>query len=219
VGLEARAAELTALAARLAREGAHEAGTRGALVLGSAPPLEDCYAPQLVPDDASLAREHEEHARNLVAAGVDAILVETMNCAREAEAALRAAREAGAPALVSFVCAEDARLPSGEPAAEAIARVLPLGPLAVGVNCAPWATLAPWLQLLRSANAPFLAYANLGAPLEGDARTHEQSPNAESAGPWFEAGGCCGTRPEHIAALAARVANTRTRADGRSALE
>jgi len=208
-GLAERAAELTALAVQLAREGAREAGTANALVFGSAPPLEDCYSPALVPADSALASEHAEHARNLVAAGVDAILVETMNSAREAEAALRAAREAGAVALVSFVCAPGARLLSGEPLACAIASVLPLAPLAIGVNCAPWHTLAPCLEVLRDARMPFFAYANLGAPLMGGARTDAQTPREFSAAarPWLDAGaswvgGCCGTRPEHVAALA-----------------
>ncbi|MBM4382168.1 MAG: homocysteine S-methyltransferase family protein [Deltaproteobacteria bacterium] len=209
-GLGERAAELTARAVQLAREGAREAGAPNVFVLGSAAPLEDCYSPTLVPDDATLAREHAEHARNLVAAGIDAILVETMNTAREAEAALRAAHDAGARALVSFTCAPGARLLSGEPLTAAIARVLPLSPLAIGVNCAPWQTLAPCLDVLQESRMPFFAYANLGAPRADGARTNAQTPRefAAAARRWLDAGatalgGCCGTRPEHVAALAA----------------
>jgi S-methylmethionine-dependent homocysteine/selenocysteine methylase len=209
-GLAPRAAELSALAVRLAREGAREAGAPGALVLGSAAPLEDCYSPERVPDDATLAREHAAHAQNLVAAGVDAILIETMNCAREAEAALRAARGAGAPALVSFVCGADARLLSGERLAEAITRIAPLGPLAVGANCAPWSDLAACLPVLRVAALPFFAYANLGAPGAQGERAHDLAPAAFAreaerwrAGGAAGIGGCCGTRPAHVAALAA----------------
>ncbi len=220
-GLAGRAEELTARAVRLAREGARDAGAAAALVFGSAPPLEDCYRPELVPDDAALAREHGAHARNLVRAGVDAVLVETMNCAREAEAALRAAREAGATALVCFVCRPDARLLSGEPLAEAIGRVAPLAPLAVGVNCAPWSDLAACLPVLRASRLPFFAYANLGAPLATGGRTHEATPSAFAAGalPWALAGaawlgGCCGTTPAHVAALA----EAHARPIGRSAL-
>jgi S-methylmethionine-dependent homocysteine/selenocysteine methylase len=223
-GLDARAGELTALAVRLAREGAHAGGREDALVLGSASPLEDCYRPERVPDDASLAREHAAHARHLVRAGADAILVETMNSAREAEAALRAAREAGAPALVSFVCTPGARLLSGEPLADAIARVAPLAPLAVGVNCAPWSELAACLPTLRAAGLPFFAYGNLGAPRADGLRTHDASPLelAAHAAAWIEAGaaavgGCCGTTPAHVAALA-RLRRNGARASGRSSL-
>jgi S-methylmethionine-dependent homocysteine/selenocysteine methylase len=221
-GLASRAEELTALAVRLAREGAQLAGAEGMLVLGSATTLEDCYAPLGVPDDATLAREHAAHARNLVRAGVDAVLIETMNTVREAEAALRAAREAGASAWVSFVCGDDARLLSGEPLAEAIERVAALGPRAVGVNCAPWNVLEPCLPVLRASGLPFFAYANLGAPLTGGSRTHALSPGAfaSRAADWAAAGaawlgGCCGTEPAHIAALS-HVARADARADGRS---
>jgi S-methylmethionine-dependent homocysteine/selenocysteine methylase len=224
-GLAARAAELTTLAVQLAREGARAADAERVLVLGSAAPLEDCYRPERVPDDVTLAREHAAHARNLVRAGADAILIETMNCAREAEAALRAAREAGAEAWLSFVCGSGARLLSGEPLAEAVERVAPLGPRAVGVNCAPWSVLDACRPVLRASALPFFAYANLGAPRADGGRTHDASPEAfaQGAAAWAEAGaawlgGCCGTRPEHTAALAARYAEARVRANGRSAL-
>ena len=220
-GLASRAAELCELAVRLAREGAHAAGADDTLVFGSAPTLEDCYSPERVPDDATLAREHAAHAKNLVRAGVDALLIETMNTAREAEAALRAAREAGANALVSFVCGSEARLLSGEPLAEAIERVRALAPLAVGVNCAPWAQLAPCLTVLRAAALPFFAYANLGAPAPDGSfiASRELAPPrfAEEAARWADAGaawvgGCCGTQPAHVAAIVARLANTSVRA-------
>ena len=58
-----RAGELTEAGGGAGARGRSESGI---FVLGSAPPLEDCFHPELVPDDASLAREHGEHARNLV---------------------------------------------------------------------------------------------------------------------------------------------------------
>jgi homocysteine S-methyltransferase len=70
-----RAKELTARAVTLAREAAGDI----AYVAGSQAPLEDCYSPSRVPDDAALAREHALMAKNLADAGVDLILVETQN--------------------------------------------------------------------------------------------------------------------------------------------
>jgi S-methylmethionine-dependent homocysteine/selenocysteine methylase len=208
-GLASRARELTALAVGLAREAAAES-LRGAFVLGSAAPLEDCYHPERVPDDAALDREHAAHAQILVAAGVDAVLVETMNTLREARAAARAAREAGADVLVSFVCGADARLLSGEPLAEALDAVAALAPLALGVNCLPPHAVGPCLEPLRRSGSPFLVYANLDAP--GAAlRAHgdDASPEAYArhALAWLVAGaqlvgGCCGTTPAHLAAVA-----------------
>jgi S-methylmethionine-dependent homocysteine/selenocysteine methylase len=207
-GLEHRAAELTALALRLAREAVGEAG-RPAFVLGSTAPLEDCYHPERVPDDATLAREHAAHARHLVAAGAEAILVETINCMREGVAAARAAREAGADVLVSFVCGGDARLLSGEPLAETLDALAPFAPLALGVNCLPPDAVTPCLAPLQGCGRAFLVYANLGAPgAPLPAAPADSLPEAYAAHAlrWVRAGaacigGCCGTTPAHIAAL------------------
>lgn len=200
-GLAERAAELTARAVALARAAGE------VLVLGSAPPLEDCYRPDLVPDDATLAREHLEHAQNLARAGVDGVLVETHNTTREAVAALRAAAELGLPAIVSFVCDAQARLLSGEPLIAALAAVVPEDPLAVSVNCLPPTAVPASLAVLSGTNLCFGVYANLGAPgATSDApRGGDCSPRAyaEHVQQWVAAGatlvgGCCGTTPEHL---------------------
>jgi len=209
-GLGDRAAELTTLAVSLARRAA---GSRSA-VLGSSPPLEDCFSPERVPDDDVLAREHGEHAHNLAAAGADAVLVETMNTVREAAAAARAARTAGLPVLVSFTCWRGARLLSGEPLDTAIEAVRDSDPIAVLVNCLPPANLGACLPALAGSRLPFGVYPNLGAPVDRPddaavaARTDDHTP-AELAGrarEWLAAGarivgGCCGTTPDHVAAL------------------
>jgi S-methylmethionine-dependent homocysteine/selenocysteine methylase len=205
-----RAAELTRLAVELAR-GAARGAARTVLVLGSEAPLEDCYRPDLVPDDRALAREHAEHTEQLAAAGADAILVETRNPAREAGAAARAARATGLPFLASFVCGADARLLSGEPLAAGLAAVAPHAPLSVGVNCLAPSALAPCLAELGRSGLPFSVYANLGRPdpVRGFAPSEDCAPEAYAALAlgWALAGaalvgGCCGTRPAHIRALA-----------------
>jgi len=211
-GLEHRALELCGRAVRLAREAAEQTG-HPAYVLGSAAPLEDCYHPERVPPEAALVREHAAHARHLVRAGVDAILIETMNTLREAVAATRAAREAGAEACVSFVCTGGAHLLSGEPLADALEAVAGLEPLAVGVNCLPPHAAEACLAALRRARTPFLVYANLGAPgAPLAAHPEDATPErfAEHALRWVGAGaacvgGCCGTTPAHLAAVARRL--------------
>jgi len=109
-GLGDRAAKLTTQAVEIARDAANGR----AWVVGSQPPLEDCYSPELTPDDDALWREHAEMSRNLASAGVDGILVETQHTIREAVAATNAATETGLPLMVSFVCGNDGRLLSGE---------------------------------------------------------------------------------------------------------
>ncbi len=210
-GIGERAAELTRLAVDLARSAAGGARRR-IFVVGSAPPLEDCYRPDLVPDAQALASEHAEHADHLASAGVDAILIETMNTTREAVAAARAARQAGVPFLVSFICWEGATLLGGEPLATALASAAAEGPEALLVNCLPVSNVDACLPALRAAALPFGVYANLGAPgvEHGPGRTEHHSPAtfAAHAAAWVEAGarivgGCCGTTPAHTAAMAA----------------
>ena len=213
-GLGSRCVELTELAVRLAREAA---GSRDIDVAGSAPPLEDCYRPDLVPTAAELEREHAEHAEALARAGCDWILVETMNTIREARAAARAAAGTGLPFVVSFVSWEPGRLLSGESLRDALDALEQTQPVAMGVNCTPPSALPPALEILRERNDPFSVYANLGGPLAGgeDLRSESTTPQhfAEQALRWVKEGariigGCCGTRPEHIAAIAARLGLT-----------
>jgi S-methylmethionine-dependent homocysteine/selenocysteine methylase len=210
-GLGERAAELTALAVALARRALGDTG----FVAGSMPTLEDCWRPDLVPDDDVLAREHAEHAAHLADAGADLLLVETLNTIREARAAVFAARATGLPVWVSFSCDARAQLLSGEPLAAALEAVAPLAPDLVGVNCLPPAHVATALPVLAASQRCFGVYANLGPPVgdAGDARKHDEPPEAFAAHAldWIAAGarvvgGCCGTRPAHIAAIVRALA-------------
>lgn len=206
-GLGDRARTWTERAVAVARSAAAAAGRR-VFVLGSTAPLEDCFRPDLVPDGASLEREHGAHARHLAEAGVDAALVETMNTLREARCAVRAARACGLPVLVSFVCDGNARLLSGEGLAAALAAVASDGALLVGVNCLPPAAAGACLGTLVACGRPFGVYANLGAPDERGRPTEDCAPEifASHAATWLQAGarlvgGCCGSGPEHIRAV------------------
>lgn len=212
-GLGERAAELTALAVETARRASRHT-TRPVRVFGSIAPLEDCWRPDLAPDDAALAEEHAEHAAHLAAAGVDALLVETQGSIREAVAAATAAAATGLPVIASFCCAAEARLLSAEPLADALDAILPLAPAAVAVNCLPPDRVAACLPVLSQSRVPFGVYANLGAPgAAPDApREHAQTPDeyAACALAWLEAGaslvgGCCGTEPAHVRAIAESI--------------
>ena len=210
-GLAERTSELTARAVQLAHQAAAAPG-REVFVAGSLSPLEDCYRPDLVPDDAALVKEHGSQARFLAEAGVDLILAETHNTIREAAAALSAARASGVPAILSMVTNGEGRLLSGESIEEAARALVPLGPDALGINCVPAARLAGDLERLAAAapGVPLAAWGNLGLPEDGKgwAFTEELSPEAYAghARRWLElgariVGGCCGTRPDHTRAL------------------
>jgi len=210
-GTSADATALTSEAVGLAHRAA-AVPRREIFVAGSLSPLEDCYRPDLAPDDAALAREHGAQAGLLAAAGVDLILAETHNSIREAAAALRAAKATGVPVVVSLVTDGAGRLWSGEPIEEAAARLAALAPDAIGVNCVPAARVYEDLARLKAAagGVPLIAYGNLGLPEDskGWSFSDELAPEAyaEEASRWVAlgariVGGCCGTTPDHTRAV------------------
>lgn len=208
-GLGERAAELTRTAVAIARRAAP-----AAFIAGSLAPLEDCYSPELVPTQAECEREHALMAAHLAGAGVDLILIETMNTLREAEAAARAALATGLPTLASFVCRSDGRLFSGERVTDAARALAALGVHGLLINCTPVAAIRQPFEELQAAagSLPTGLYANIGHTddIKGWTNTLDVSPQeyARLAAEWLASGarlvgGCCGTTPEHIAAVKA----------------
>jgi len=222
-GLPDRSAALTVRAVSLAREAREAAGNREVLIAGSIAPLEDCYHPERVPPDAALRVEHAELAGRLADAGADFLLIETMGTAREAYAAAEAARATGLEFVISFLCTPQGALYSGEPLAGAVDRIVPLRPAAFSVNCVSPGFMETALASLRAAlrvpagarATPVGLYANVGTPGGEEIMDNSQSMT-EDVGPkeyaafadgWARAGvafigGCCGTTPEHIRAVA-----------------
>ncbi|MDJ0789060.1 MAG: homocysteine S-methyltransferase family protein [Myxococcota bacterium] len=218
VGMADRAGELTRQAVSLARRAANETAeeaSRPLFVVGSQPPLEDCYRPDLVPGNGPLEAEHRAHARHLAEAGVDLILAETLNCVREAVAAAEAVLRVERPCWVSFVVDEHARLLSGEPLEAAIRAVSAFDPLGVGVNCLATSALPESLAVLRACGRDFSVHPNLGPPLPGGGFREALSAGdfAREATVWLEAGarvvgGCCGTTADHVGAVVTEITET-----------
>lgn len=228
-GLAGRSRELTRMAVDLARQAVAEfqvARTAARpLIAGSIAPVEDCYSPWLVPGDAELENEHGQMARHLADAGCDLILVETMNTIREAVVAARAAAATGLPVWVSVTLGADNALLSGESLREAARALLTTKPDALMVNCVPVAQAASALAALRAAvdaaQVRVGIYANAGHVEAGGewSMAHGVAPDAyaETATEWLAAGagiigGCCGTSPDHIARLAARLMRDKSNA-------
>ncbi|HXG52746.1 MAG TPA: homocysteine S-methyltransferase family protein [candidate division Zixibacteria bacterium] len=219
-GLESQAAALTAKAVLLAREAREKAGgNRTVAIAGSIAPLNHCFRPDLAPPSDEALREHAETVRLLADAGVDFILLETMNNAGEAAAALRAAKATGLPVWASFTLAPGGRtLLSGEPIADAV-RAAESAPCdAVLLNCAPPPDISAGLEeLSKRCKLPFGAYAHIGRydPPSWKFDFHPQFCDTEEWPPekyaaharrWRESGaailgGCCGTTPAHIKAV------------------
>jgi len=203
------ARELTSRAVATAREAVAQFGQR-ARVAGSVAPLEDCYRPDLVPTDDECRAEHAERITHLVEAGVDLLLIETMNSIREAVIAAQQATSTGRPTWVSLVCDREGRMLSGESVAVAAEMLLPLGVRALGVNCGPAHTLAKPLAELRAIcgpDFPLMAYGNIGHADETQGWINTDAVSPESYAQWAHTwpaqivGGCCGTTPEHIRKL------------------
>ncbi|MBL9167396.1 MAG: homocysteine S-methyltransferase family protein [Verrucomicrobiales bacterium] len=213
IGQGHAARELTRRAVATAQEAVVQSGLP-AQVAGSVAPLEDCYRPDLVPPDDECCAEHSERIRDLVDAGVDLLLIETMNSIREAVIAAQVATMTGRPTFVSFVCDRDGRILSGESLAAAAGLLLPLGVKALGVNCGAAHTLAKPLAELRAAcgpDFPLIAYGNIGYADEAQGWINTDAVNPDSywqcAQTWPAqiVGGCCGTTPEHIRQLRERA--------------
>lgn len=194
-----------------------EAGNGGTLIAGSMAPVEDCYRPDLVPPDEELRAEHRWLATEMIRAGVDLVLIETMNTVREARIALEQVLAAGGRAWVSFVCSDRGLLLSGEPLPDAARAVEADGADAVLVNCTPPAHTEECLRRMADVcRGPIGAYPNVERRLPGSGDgplpvAVGPEEFAETLGRWHDElgaallGGCCGSRPAHIAALRDRL--------------
>ena len=168
------------------------------------------------PGPAALADFHRPRIEALIEAGADLLAFETIPTVREAEVLVRLLDEYAIPAWLSYSCRDDTSTSAGEPIAEAVAVGSHARIVAVGVNCTAPRHLPSLLAAARFvADRPLIAYPNGGDRWEPDRRRWVADADggydpvtvaswaALGAG-WL--GGCCGTGPAEISALAAIVA-------------
>lgn len=208
--LAGRAYEVNQRAAELAR------GAVGAerLVGGSMGPTGQLPEPfGLLTHDLALAA-YAEQAAALAESGVDVLVLETFFALEEAMWALEGARGVtDLPVIVSFSFDQGTRTMMGLSPADVVAAFEPLGIAAVGANCGRSlednATVLS--EFLATGTAvPLWIKPNAGVPrVVGDAVVYEADPEtmAERVSSFVEqgariVGGCCGSTPEHIAAIA-----------------
>lgn len=206
-------------ACELARAGVALAGVAGPQrFVGSMAPIEDCYRPDLSPPEKEARREHRQIAEALAEAGFDMIVCEAFPHAGEAVIAVEEAAETGLDVWVSFTAGPDASLMTPEAMAVAAHDCVVAGATAVLVNCTAATKTLPYVEALATAGVDFGAYANAGEESEGlgwGAPPEEAAARyAALAATWARAGatilgGCCGTGPAHVAALAALAALAR----------
>lgn len=217
-GLEERAAELNREGARLARA---VAGER-AFVLGDIGPFGGLLEPFGETPQETVFEAFRAQAAALLAGGADAILVETMSDQGEAALAINAAREAGAPLILATFTFQQSRAGlrtmMGTSVAAAVQAALDSGADVVGANCGTDLCLDVYVDLATELVAaaggrPVVVQPNAGSPVIEEGRTvYRTGPAefAEAAQRFLAAGarivgGCCGTAPGHIAAVATIV--------------
>jgi len=207
-GLEGRLEELNVAGARLAREAA---GDR--LVAGSMGPTGELMDPLglLTPDGARAS--FAEQAKALKAGGVDFVLIETMSALEEVQAAVEGAREAGLPAVVTMSFDTHFRTMMGVKPAQALEAIAALGVRVIGANCgngpAEIERILTEMTAARPEGVFLMAKSNAGMPRwKDDCITYGGTPEvmADYARKMAALGvnvigGCCGSTPEHIAAM------------------
>ena len=237
--LSGLAREMNVTAARIARQAADAASTpdkprfvAGALgptprTASISPDVNDAGARNVSFEELRAA--YREQAEGLLEGGADLFLVETIFDTLNAKAAIFALdelmEETGErlPVIISGTVTDaSGRILSGQTVAAFWHSVRHARPLAIGLNCALGAALMrPYIEeLAKVAGDTFVScYPNAGLPNPMSDTGFDETPDvtaalmAEFAKSGFLniAGGCCGTTPEHIAAIARQVSAYRPR--------
>lgn len=164
-----------------------------------------------------LTKAYREQVEALIKGGVDCLLVETVFDTLNAKAALFAIEEVfnnlsvRLPIMVSGTITDaSGRTLSGQTTKAFLISVEHMPLLSIGLNCALGAKeLRPYLQVLNK-NARFNISAHPNAGLPNEMGEYDQTPEmmAEQIEVFLKegllniVGGCCGTTPEHISAIA-----------------
>jgi 5-methyltetrahydrofolate--homocysteine methyltransferase len=161
---------------------------------------------------------YAEQIGGLVEGGVDIILIETVFDTLNAKAAIHAARTAAPqlPIMLSMTITDlSGRNLSGHSIESFWASVRHAQPLSIGLNCSFGAgQLRPHITALSGiADTLIMAYPNAGLPNDlGEYDEAAEDTAACEQGIVNIVGGCCGTTPAHIAAIAKTVAGYAPRA-------
>jgi len=207
--LAGRAREVNLRAAELAREGA---GNN--LVAGSLGPTGQLIEPYGLLNREAAVAAYAEQAGALTEGGVDLLVLETIFAVEEAVWAVEGIQSASSlPLVVSFSFDMGTRTMMGLSPTDAVTAVVPLGLAAVGTNCGRSlqdADLVVTEILAAAGDVPVWVKPNAGVPkVVGSEVVYEAGPEmlAEHVAGYVElgvriVGGCCGSTPEHVAAIA-----------------
>lgn len=209
-GLENNARELNQKAVSLAKQAV--AG-KNVLIAGSIGPTGEMLEPLGPLTEAYAFEVYKEHAETLINAGVDFLVIETQYDLNEALTAILAVRSISDIAIVcSFSYDRGTRTMMGTRPNQVAETLNQTDVFAIGINCGK--SLEANLEVLEIlkplTDKPIWFKPNAGAPeADGEGNVHYHiSPEdfGNQANLWVEkgarfVGGCCGTSPEHLAAI------------------
>ncbi len=214
LGLADEVGKINQRGVKIARE-AREAAAHEVLIAGSIGPI------GLAPEITALPREeimqiYREQALALEERGVDFFLLETFSTPDMLEAAIDAIRSFSAqPIVAQLTFSDEGTTFGGTTASDAAALLAQKDVQVIGTNCTLGPqSLLPILEELSTVGFPLSAMPNAGFPKRvGDRVVYPRSSPEYFASFAVEAaglgariiGGCCGTSPEHIRAIAEAV--------------
>ncbi len=214
-GLEDRIESMNKELVAISKQAVIKAGCRG-YIAGDITMTGKQLAPMGNLELEELIDVYKEQIRYLAEAGVDLLVIETMMSLAETRAAVLAAKETcDLPIMATLTFNEDGRTLFGTDPGTAVTVLQSLGVDAIGANCStgPEEMCEVIATMKEYANVPIIAKPNAGMPEIVDGETvYAMTPEefAEAGQKLIEAGagivgGCCGTTPEHIMALARTV--------------
>ena len=223
-GIEDRIEELALAGAQVARQVADDFSTeeKPRYVLGSVGP--GTKLPSLGHEKFSVLRDaYQKQTIGLLNGGVDAILIETAQDLLQAKSAVIGAKRAMksldtfVPIIVSVTIETTGTMLLGSEIGAALTALSALGIDSIGLNCATGPTeMSEHLRYLsKYSNLPVTVMPNAGLPILGPHGAHYPLSPVELATAQLQfvndygaglVGGCCGTTPAHIQAVADAVA-------------
>ena len=225
-GLSGRCGELNRAAAECARRAAVESGRGNVKIAGDMGPTGRFVEPLGDLDFEAAYENFYRQAEGLLRGGVDAFIIETMIDMGEMRAALMAVQDVLAAGksgesrrdikiICQFTYSEELRTVTGTDPVTAAVTLDALGADVIGANCSlgPKEYLAVVKQLITATGKPIIIQPNAGMPQLVEGKTlfpmgpedfGEAAPRLVAAGAGY-LGGCCGTTPAHIRAVAEAV--------------
>jgi homocysteine S-methyltransferase len=218
LGLGEHAARIVSEGVKIARQ-ARTASGRPVIIAGSISPLDADWVLEANPSPAEQAREFRAQVELLLERGADLLILETFSRLPELLLALQAVRQASAqvPIMASMSFDEHGILATGESAAAAAERLSADCDVQVlGVNCSlgPQASLALLEQVALGTRLPLSIMPNAGFAQRIGGRVLYPDMSASYYAAFAReavdlgarvVGGCCGTTPQQIAAIAAAL--------------